>query len=56
VKDNFQYADCIVPLQGDTYFRFKKAVQLYNQDYAKNIVISIVPEREKELKEYYEFD
>jgi len=55
VKDNINKADCIVVLSSDTYFRIKKAVELYNSGYAKNIVVTITPEREKELKEYYEF-
>lgn len=56
VKDNLQKADCLVPLQGDPYFRFKKAVELYNQGYAKNIVVSVTPEREEELRQYYNFN
>jgi hypothetical protein len=43
VKDNIKKANCIVPLGGgDLYPRFKKAVDLYNEGYSKNIVISVV--------------
>lgn len=55
VRDNLQKADCIVPLRGDTYLRFKKAVELYNKGYAKNIVVSYLPKRENDLEEYYNF-
>lgn len=55
VKDNINKADCIVPLGGDPYFRYKNAVELYDQDYSKNIVISVTPERKEELWEYYNF-
>ncbi len=51
-KDNVQKADCIVPLGGDLYYRFKKAIELYNKGYAKNIVVSVVPERVRESPEY----
>lgn len=56
VKDNIQKADCIVAIMGDSYFRFKKVVELYNEGYSKNIVISALPEREEELREYYNFE
>ncbi len=56
VKDNPQRADCIVPLRGDAYFRFAKAVQLYNQGYAGAILVSATPEREGQLKDYYNFN
>ncbi|MCM8787199.1 MAG: YdcF family protein [Candidatus Omnitrophica bacterium] len=56
IKDNLRKADCIVVLQGDTYFRFKKAVQLYNAGYAENIVVSVPQEREEELKQFYNFN
>ncbi|MCM8832251.1 MAG: YdcF family protein [Candidatus Omnitrophica bacterium] len=56
LSDNLKKADCIVVLQGDPYFRFKKAVELYNAGYAKNIVVSVTPEREKELKQFYDFN
>jgi len=55
MKDNIRKADCIVLLRGDAYFRFKKAVELYDEGYSKRIVISILPEREEELREYYHF-
>ncbi|MDD5618365.1 MAG: YdcF family protein [Candidatus Omnitrophica bacterium] len=44
VKDNIQKADCIVPLGGNLYSRFAKAVELYNQGYARRIVFSVLPE------------
>lgn len=43
VPDHLQKADCIVVLRGDDYVRFKKAVALYNQGYAKRIVVSLTP-------------
>lgn len=55
VKDNIQKADCVVPLGGEPYFRYKKAVELYEQGYSKNIVVSVTPERQEELREYYNF-
>lgn len=56
VRDRIGKADCIVPLRADTYFRFKKAMELYNASYAKTIVLSCELEKEEELKEYYNFD
>ena len=55
VKDNIQNADCILPLGGDYYFRFKKAVQLYNNGYAKNIVFSVLPQRKEGPPEFENF-
>lgn len=55
VKDDIHKADCIAPLVGDTYFRLKKVVELYNEGYSKNIVVSVLPERGEELREYYNF-
>lgn len=55
VKDNIHKTDCIVPLRGDPYFRLKKVVELYNEGYSKNIVVSVLPERGEELREYYNF-
>ena len=55
IKDNLQKADCIVPLLGDPCFRFKKAVELYNKGYSKNIVISYVPEQEHEYYSFYNY-
>src|SRR3989338_6719624 len=52
VNDNIQKADCIVPLMGDAYFRFRKAKELYDKGYSKNIVASVIPEREKKFGEY----
>lgn len=55
VRDRFERADCLVPLQGDSYFRFKKTVELLEQGYANWIVISTTPERAEELRDYYFF-
>jgi len=54
-KDNLRKADCVVPLLGDSYFRFKKAVELYNKGYAENIVVSYYREDKPELDDYYNF-
>jgi len=56
VKDRLQKADCIVLLAGDTFFRFKKAVELYDAGYAGMIVHSVIPESGKSSKEYYNFE
>jgi len=45
-----------VPLRGDEYWRFKKAVELYKAGYAKIIVTPIFPEQEKKYHEYYNFE
>lgn len=47
IEDNIEKADCIVPLEGDLYFRFRKAVELYNKGYSRNIVVSLLPESEE---------
>ena len=52
VKDNIQKADCIVPLGGDLYYRFRKAIELYNQGYSENIVVSVLPEQDKGTGDY----
>lgn len=44
-----------MPVAGDPYFRQRKVVELYNKGYSKNIVVSVTPEREEELKEYHNF-
>ncbi len=51
-KDNVGKADCIVPLRGDLYYRFKKAIELYEDGYADSIVISVLPELEKVESDY----
>jgi len=56
VKDNYEKSDCVVPLGGDEYFRFKKAVDLYKEGFAKYIVFSPSPEREKDWVEFYNFE
>lgn len=48
IPDTVQKADCIVPLQGDLYPRFQKAVSLYRQGYADNIVVSVLPEHKED--------
>jgi len=52
VKDNIQEADCIVPLRGDIYYRFNKAIELYNGGYTKRIVISVLPERSEDSQDH----
>ena len=42
VKDDLEKAECIVPLGGDDFFRLRKAVELFNRGYSKNIVVSMV--------------
>jgi uncharacterized SAM-binding protein YcdF (DUF218 family) len=56
VNDNLKKADCIVPLRGDEYWRFKKAVELYRAGYAKIIVTPIFSEQEKKYYQYYNFE
>jgi uncharacterized SAM-binding protein YcdF (DUF218 family) len=53
LRDNIQKADCIVPLLGDPYFRFRKAVELYKDGYAKNIIVSYLPEKEYEYESFF---
>lgn len=55
VKDNIRKSDCIVPLNGDTYFRTKTAAELFKQGYSKNIVMSVLPKPVVEPREYYIF-
>jgi uncharacterized SAM-binding protein YcdF (DUF218 family) len=52
LKDNIQKADCIVPLEGDLYYRLTKAVELFHNGYSKNIVISLLPEAETDTRDY----
>ena len=54
VKDNIQKADCVVPLRGDLYPRLNKAIELYNEGYAKRIVISVLPKRSEDSQDYNE--
>lgn len=56
VKDNVGKADCIVPLGGEESSRYKKAVGLYNEDYAKMILLSVPPESKTEPAEFYNFE
>lgn len=39
-SDDLAKADCIVPLRGNDYGRLRKAVQLFHEGYAKQIVVS----------------
>ena len=45
VRDHLAQADCVVPLRGDDYFRFVKAVELVKAGYSQRIVVSTVPEQ-----------
>jgi len=56
VNDNLKKVDCIVPLRGDEYWRFKKAVELYKAGYGKIIVTPVLPEQEEKYHEYYNFE
>ena len=50
VKDEIQKTDCIVPLRGEDYFRFRKAVELFNSGYSKELVVSIISEESVQTK------
>lgn len=52
VKDNLQKADCIMPLKG-CYYKYKKTVELYNEGYAKSIVVTVLPDQEEFVKYFY---
>ncbi len=44
LKDAPEKADCIVVLRGDDYYRIPKAVELVKKGYAKDIVLSLLPD------------
>lgn len=47
VPDRLEKADCLVPLRGDDFFRFRKTVDLFSEGHSKNIVLSVTPEVSK---------
>lgn len=54
-KDDVAKADCIVPLGGGEYFRFKKAAELYNNGYSERMVFSVVPDAKEDQDDFYNF-
>ena len=52
IEDHLEKADCIVPLLSEEYLRFHRAAELVNAGWAKNIVVSVSPEKKKELTAY----
>lgn len=55
VKDHLRTADCIAVLDGDSFYRIKRAARLYELGYAKKIIATVTPEPNKKFRDSYYF-